>query len=116
MLPVARIACQAWNSSASAVTGFRRITGAVPRLVGMILAYPACALADSALGVHDFIVPPAVFPAHAMLVLMIQLADWQTLFAVQAGAAATLTGLGFVAVSINLPRIIETPGPPGRAV
>jgi len=43
------------------------------------------------------------------------LADWQTLFAVQAGAAATLTGLVFVAVSINLPRIIETPGLPGRA-
>src|SRR5580704_17716086 len=43
------------------------------------------------------------------------LADWQTLFAVQAGAAATLTGLVFVAVSINLPRILETPGLPGRA-
>jgi hypothetical protein len=42
------------------------------------------------------------------------LADWQTLFAVQAGAAATLTGLVFVAASINLPRIIETPGLPGR--
>src|SRR5580693_6862703 len=43
------------------------------------------------------------------------LADWQTLFAVQAGAAATLTGLIFVAVSINLPQIIKTPGLPGRA-
>lgn len=52
---------------------------------------------------------------HAILMLMNPLADWQTLFAVQAGAAATLTGLVFVAVSINLPRIIETPGLPGRA-
>ena len=43
------------------------------------------------------------------------LAEWQTVFAVQAGAAATLTGLVFVAVSINLPRIIKTPGLPGRA-
>lgn len=43
------------------------------------------------------------------------LADWQTLFAVQAGAAATLTGLVFVAVSINLPHIIATPRLPGRA-
>jgi hypothetical protein len=43
------------------------------------------------------------------------LADWQPLFAVQAGAAATLTGLVFVAVSIYLPRIIDTPGLAGRA-
>jgi modulator of FtsH protease len=43
------------------------------------------------------------------------LANWQTLSAAQAGAAATLTGLVFVAVSINLPRILETPGLPGRA-
>jgi modulator of FtsH protease len=46
---------------------------------------------------------------------MNNIADWQTLFAVQAGAAATLTGLVFVAVSINLPRIIATPGLAGRA-
>jgi hypothetical protein len=44
------------------------------------------------------------------------LAEWQTFFAVQAGAAATLTGLVFVAVSINLSRIIEVRGLPGRAV
>ena len=43
------------------------------------------------------------------------LSEWQTLFAVQAGAAASLTGLVFVAVSINLARIIETPGLSGRA-
>ncbi len=41
--------------------------------------------------------------------------EWQTFLAVQAGAAATLTGLVFVAVSINLGRIIEGPGLPGRA-
>jgi hypothetical protein len=43
------------------------------------------------------------------------LSEWQTILAVQAGAAATLTGLVFVAVSINLPRIVETPGLSGRA-
>jgi hypothetical protein len=34
---------------------------------------------------------------------------------VQAGAAATLTGLVFVSVSINLARILSVPGLPGRA-
>jgi hypothetical protein len=43
------------------------------------------------------------------------LSEWQTLFAVQAGAAATLTGLVFVAMSINLAKIIEIPGLAGRA-
>jgi modulator of FtsH protease len=43
------------------------------------------------------------------------LAEWQTFFAVQAGAAATLTGLVFVAVSINLSRIMEVRGLPSRA-
>jgi hypothetical protein len=46
---------------------------------------------------------------------MIPLSEWQTLFAVQAGAAATLTGLVFVAVSINLAKIIEYPGLTARA-
>jgi hypothetical protein len=43
------------------------------------------------------------------------LTEWSTLLAVQAGAAATLTGLVFVAVSINLAKIIGFPGLPGRA-
>ena len=43
------------------------------------------------------------------------LSEWQVLFAVQAGAAATLTGLVFVAVSINLTRILAMPGLTGRA-
>ncbi len=43
------------------------------------------------------------------------LSEWQTYLAVQAGAAATLTGLVFVAVSINLTRILSVPGLPGRA-
>ena len=47
---------------------------------------------------------------------MPSLSEWQTLFALQAGAAATLTGLVFVAVSINLARIIAFPGLPSRAV
>src|ERR1700683_4140939 len=46
---------------------------------------------------------------------MLPLAEWQTFLSVQASAAATLTGLVFVAVSINLSRIIAIPGLPGRA-
>jgi len=45
---------------------------------------------------------------------MHNLAEWQTFFAVQAGAAATLTGLVFVAASINLSQILAVPGLPGR--
>lgn len=41
--------------------------------------------------------------------------EWQTLLSLQAGAAATLTGLVFVAVSINLASIIAFPGLPSRA-
>jgi len=37
------------------------------------------------------------------------LSNWQTLLSMQAGAAATLTGLVFVAASINLMRIVATP-------
>jgi hypothetical protein len=43
------------------------------------------------------------------------IAEWSTLLAVEAGAAATLTGLVFVAVSINLNRITTFPGLSGRA-
>ena len=43
------------------------------------------------------------------------LTEWQSLVEVQAGASATLTGLVFVAASINLARIIEAPGLPSRA-
>jgi len=49
----------------------------------------------------------AAYPLH--------LQDWQTLLSVQAEAAATLTGLVFVAVSINLAKIIAFPGLPSRA-
>jgi len=41
--------------------------------------------------------------------------EWSTLLAVQAGAAATLTGLVFVAVSINLSKIMAVHGLSGRA-
>jgi hypothetical protein len=41
--------------------------------------------------------------------------EWNTLLAVVAGAAATLTGLVFVAVSLNLSRIMTFPGMSGRA-
>jgi thiol-disulfide isomerase/thioredoxin len=46
---------------------------------------------------------------------MLPLSEWQTLLAVHAGASATLTGLVFVAVSINIAKIIEIPGLSGRA-
>src|SRR5579862_7372780 len=41
--------------------------------------------------------------------------EWNQLLAVEAGAAATLIGLVFVAVSINLSKIMVYPGLPGRA-
>jgi hypothetical protein len=44
------------------------------------------------------------------------IAEWTTFLAVQAGAAATLTGLVFVAFSINQTKIMEFPGLPGRAM
>jgi hypothetical protein len=45
----------------------------------------------------------------------VPITDWNTLLAVEAGAAATLTGLVFVAFSINQTRIMAFPGLPGRA-
>ncbi len=40
---------------------------------------------------------------------------WEGFFAASAGAAATLTGLVFVGLSINLSGILASPGLPGRA-
>jgi hypothetical protein len=45
----------------------------------------------------------------------LHLEDWQTILSVQAESAATLTGLVFVAVSINLTKIVAFPGLPSRA-
>ncbi len=43
------------------------------------------------------------------------MAEWSTLLAVEAGAAATLTGLVFIGLSVNLGKILAFPGLPGRA-
>jgi len=43
------------------------------------------------------------------------ISDWTTYLAVQAGAAATLTGLVFVAVSLNVGKIMSFPGLSSRA-
>ena len=42
-------------------------------------------------------------------------ADWDTFFAAEAGAAAALTGLFFVAISINISEIVHDQVLPGRA-
>jgi modulator of FtsH protease len=42
-------------------------------------------------------------------------AGWENFFVAQAGASAALSGLLFVAVSINLTRILQYPHLPGRA-
>jgi hypothetical protein len=47
--------------------------------------------------------------------MQLSIAEWSTYLAVQAGAAATLTGLVFVAVSLNVNRIISFSGLPSRA-
>jgi predicted membrane-bound spermidine synthase len=39
---------------------------------------------------------------------------WVSLFVAEAGASAALAGLLFVAISINLARILQLPGLPGR--
>jgi hypothetical protein len=45
----------------------------------------------------------------------VTIAGWSNYLTVLAGAAATLTGLVFVAVSINLSRVLSTTGLAGRA-
>ncbi|MGA2847929.1 MAG: hypothetical protein ABSE46_02950 [Terracidiphilus sp.] len=47
---------------------------------------------------------------------LIVLISWNSYFSTMASASATLTGLLFVAVSINLTRILEIRGLAGRAV
>ena len=42
-------------------------------------------------------------------------AEWDSLFLAEAGASAALAGLLFVALSINLERILKGAGLPGRA-
>jgi len=45
----------------------------------------------------------------------VTIADWSSFLSVQAEAAATLTGLIFVAMSINAERVMTFPGLPSRA-
>jgi hypothetical protein len=42
--------------------------------------------------------------------------SWADFFAAELGAAAALTGLAIVGISINVTRILSDPGLPGRAV
>lgn len=53
---------------------------------------------------------------HASGMTSLQPDHWHDLFIAVAGAAAALTGLLFVAVSINLKEILEMEGLPARAV
>jgi hypothetical protein len=46
---------------------------------------------------------------------VISIGDWSNYLAAQAGASATLTGLVFVAMSINLSSVLSMPGLTGRA-
>ena len=46
---------------------------------------------------------------------VISTSDWSSYLSAQASASASLTGLVFVAVSINLSRVISVPGLAGRA-
>ncbi len=46
---------------------------------------------------------------------MYSTAGWENFFVAEVGAAAALTGLLFVAVSINLTKILSFPQLPGRA-
>jgi hypothetical protein len=47
--------------------------------------------------------------------MQLPIAEWSTYLALQAGAAATLTGLVFVAVSLNVKSILSNTGLPSRA-
>ena len=46
---------------------------------------------------------------------ILSITEWNNYLSAQAGASATLTGLVFVAVSINLSRVLSIPGLTGRA-
>lgn len=41
--------------------------------------------------------------------------EWESFFVAEAGASAALAGLVFVGVSINLTKVLSSPGLPGRA-
>ena len=43
------------------------------------------------------------------------MSEWESFFVAEAGASAALAGLVFVGISINLDKVLYTPGLPGRA-
>lgn len=59
--------------------------------------------------VHTEACPDWKATVYAVFMSPESFSDWQPLLSMQAGAAATLTGLVFVAASINLTKIVATP-------
>ena len=64
---------------------------------------------------HGLIVRAGRAANPADIIRRTMVGDWSTFFAAQVGAGAALTGLVFVALSINLKQILSFPGLPSRS-